>query len=134
MVTGGMDPPAQFSALPRPVQVQLAGLGPLLLGAVCGFLLGESEPGYWALSLLAAVGGLAGGVEHDNARAGALRGLVAGVLFGAGLLGADAISGDPRLAPVPSPMALLVVVTAAVGAGLGAAGGSARSRYVRRRD
>jgi uncharacterized membrane protein (UPF0136 family) len=128
-----MDPPPLFSTLPRPVQVQVAGLGPLLVGAVCGFLLGESESGYWALSFLAAVGGLAGGFEHDGVRAGALRGVVAGALFGAGLLGADAVSADPRLAAVPSPLALIVIVTAAIGAALGAVGASARGRYARRR-
>ena len=79
-----------FSDLPRAVQVQLAGIGPLLFGAVVGFMLGESEVGYWVLTGLSVVGGVAGGLDHPELRAAAARGLVAGALFGSGIVAAQA--------------------------------------------
>jgi hypothetical protein len=127
------ESPNSFSDLPRPVQVQIAGLGPLLFGAVCGFVLSESATGWWVLQALAALGGLAGGLDHDGPRPGALRGLVAGALFGAGIVLAHAISGEQPLAQVPSPIGSLVIVTAVLGTLLGAIGGVAgrRTRRVR---
>ena len=121
------DPP-RFSSLPRAVQVQLAGLGPLLFGGICGFLLGESAGGYLAGSLLAVLGGVAGGFEHRSWRPGAIRGLVAGLLFGVGLVGAHAISADPPLATVPSFEPLMIVFTTVIGAALGALGGALAAR------
>jgi hypothetical protein len=120
--------PPLFSTLPRPVQVQIAGLGPLLVGAVTGFLLDASAAGYWVMSGLGAVGGIAGGLEHRGARAGARRGLVAGLLFGAGLVIAHAITGRAALVMIPSPSVLLIPITTMAGAGLGAAGGAMRLR------
>jgi hypothetical protein len=117
-----------FSELPPAVQFQLAVLGPILLGAVCGFLLGESEAGWWISQALGALGGVAGGFEHLTPRAGALRGLVAGTLFGLGIVTADAISGNAPLATAPEPIGLIVIVTALVGTGLGALGGFLRAR------
>ena len=117
-----------FSDLPLAVQVQLAGLGPLLFGAVVGFMLGESEAGYWILTGLSVIGGVAGGLDHVTRRAAAARGLVAGVFFGAGIVVAHEISGDTPLAKVPSPMILLVVIAAVAGAGLGTLGGVLRGR------
>jgi hypothetical protein len=108
--------------------VQIAGLGPLLFGAVCGFVLSESATGWWVLQAVAALGGLAGGVEHDGPRPGALRGLVAGALFGAGIVVAHAISAEQPLALVPSPIGILVIVTAVLGTLLGAIGGLAGRR------
>jgi hypothetical protein len=122
------ESPNSFSDLPRPVQVQIAGLGPLLFGAVCGFVLSESATGWWVLQAVAALGGLAGGVEHDGPRPGALRGLVAGALFGAGIVVAHAISAEQPLAEVPSPIGILVIVTAVLGTLLGAIGGLAGRR------
>ncbi len=117
-----------FSELPPAVQFQLAVLGPLLLGAVCGFLLGETEAGWWISQALGAVGGVAGGYEHPAPRPAAIRGLVAGTLFGLGIVAADAISGNASLATVPEPIGLIVIVTALAGTGLGALGGFLRAR------
>jgi hypothetical protein len=110
--------------------VQLAGIGPLLFGAVVGFMLGESEAGYWALTGLSVFGGLAGGVDHPDLRGAVVHGLVAGGLFGGGIVAAHEISGDPALAAVPSPLGLLVAIAAAGGAGLGTVGGLLRARQV----
>jgi hypothetical protein len=117
-----MEAPPEFSSLPRPVRVQLAGIGPLLLGAVGGFLLGESEAGYWIVQAIGAIGGFAGGIEHSSGREAAIRGLVAGTLFGLGLVGAHALTNDPVVAKAPSPLILIVLFTAAFGTGLAAVG------------
>jgi hypothetical protein len=117
-----------FSELPAGARFQIAVLGPILVGAICGFLLGESAAGWWIAQAGGAVGGIAGGFEHHGARAGALRGLVAGLLFGLGIVAADAISGDPPQAKAPDPIALIVPLAAVIGSGLGALGGSLRGR------
>jgi hypothetical protein len=119
-----------FAALPPAVQFQLAVLGPILLGAVSGFLLGESEVGWWISQALGLAGGVAGGLEHPAPRPAALRGLLAGSLFGFAIVAADAVSGDTALAQTPEPIGLIVILTALVGAGLGALGGFLRSRAV----
>jgi hypothetical protein len=117
-----------FSELPAQVQFQLAVFGPFLFGAVCGFLLGESAAGWWIGQAVAGLAGFAGGLEHPGPRPAALRGLVAGVFFGLGIVAGDAISGDPPVAEAPEPIGLIVVLAAFVGSGLGALGGFLRGR------
>jgi hypothetical protein len=123
-----------FGELPRPIQGQLATLGPFLFGAVIGFLLGESAAGYWILTGLGLVGGLAGGLEHPTLRGGAIRGAVTGVSFGTGIVLAHAVSGDPPLARVPSPMVLLIVAGAVGGCFLGTLGALVRTRVLEKSD
>jgi hypothetical protein len=53
---------------------------------------------------------------------------VAGILFGLGIVAADAISGDAPRAEVPTPIGLIVPLAAVVGSGLGALGGALRGR------
>jgi hypothetical protein len=108
--------------------VQLAGVGPLLFGAVVGFTLGDSEAGYWVLTALSVVGGVVGGLDHPEVRAGATRGLVAGGLFAVGIIAAHEVSRDTALATMPSPLVLLVAIAAAAGAGLGTVGSLLRAR------
>jgi hypothetical protein len=117
-----------FSELPAAAKFQIAVLGPVLVGAICGFLLGESAAGWWIAQAGGALGGIAGGYEHHGARAGAQRGLMAGVLFGLGIVAANAISGDPHQAKAPDPIALILPIAAVLGSGLGAAGGALRGR------
>jgi hypothetical protein len=123
-----LNGPPLLDSLPRPTQVQLVVGGPLLLGMVTGFFLGIEAAAYWALTGVAVAGGLAGGLEHRTLRSAALRGVVAGTLFGAGVLVADAVSTDSPLAELPSPPILLVPLSAAIGAGLHALGAAARRR------
>lgn len=117
-----------FSELPPAVQFQLAVLGPILLGAVAGFLLGESEAGWWISQALGLLGGVGGGLEHPGPRPAAIRGLVAGTLFGLGIVAADAISRDAPVATAPEPIGLIVVLSALIGTALGALGGLLRAR------
>ena len=123
-----------FGQLPRPIQVQLAAVGPLLFGLVCGFLLEINVAAYWAASALSVVGGLAGGAEHGVIRAAALRGAAAGLCFGGGVVIANAVSKGQPLAPLPSPTAVLIVITATAGTGLAAAGAWLNSRRTHRRQ
>jgi hypothetical protein len=119
-----------FGQLPRAIQVQLAAIGPLLFGLVCGFLLEINAAAYWAASGLSVAGGLLGGTEHRGIRAAALRGAIAGTCFGLGVVIANAVSKGQPLAPLPSPTILLVLITALSGTALAAAGGRLSSRRV----
>jgi hypothetical protein len=121
--------PSLLSTLPRSAQVQIAVLGPLLLGALSGFLLDTSAVGYWAVQVASTAGGVSGGMEHSGSAAGARRGLLAGALFGAGLMGAHAISDQRALTYVPHPLVLIALASAAIGAALGGVGGVARRRW-----
>ena len=47
-----MEGEAEFSDLPPAVQAQLAIFGPLLFGMIAGFLLSQSEVGYWIVTAL----------------------------------------------------------------------------------
>ena len=68
------------------------------------------------------------GFDHLGAGAGARRGLVAGLIFGGSILIAHEIHGAEAKADLPDPAILLVVLTAALGAGFGALGGLLRLR------
>jgi hypothetical protein len=117
-----------FAELPRAIQIQLAAIGPLLFGLVCGFVLELNAAAYWAASALSAAGGLAGGTEHTAIRSAATRGTIAGACFGLGIVLANAASDRPALAPMPSPIAALILITATAGGGLAAAGAVLKSR------
>src|SRR3954468_23128004 len=104
-----MNEPIAFNQLPRPVQLQLAALGPLLLGLVCGFFLGVSAASFWVVNALGIGGGILGGLEQAQSparpaggggtraarRDAAVRGAVAGATFGLGVVVAHQASGDP---------------------------------------
>jgi len=122
-----------FQTLPLAIQIQLTVITPLLAGAVCGFLLGIDEAAYWALQLVALVGGIAGGSEHPRAAHGVIRGAIAGTMLGMGLLIAHEASGARALAHLPSPAVLIVALTACGGALAGFVG-SRLSLMLHRRD
>ncbi len=128
-----MQPPPLLEDLPPARRFVNRFVSPAVFGIVAGLVLGASEPIYWALQVLAALGGLVAGFEHRSAREGAARGVVGGLLFGAFLLIAHWISGAEAEADIGDPEALLVVVTTVAGAALGAAGGAARARVEARR-
>src|SRR2546430_9166752 len=114
-----VGPPPLFSTLPCSAQVQLAALGPLLFGMVCGFLLEATAGGYWVVSTVGLLGAVSGGMEHSGASAGARRGLLAGSLFGIGLVLAHAIARERELVTIPHPAVLLILVTSVIGTVLG---------------
>jgi hypothetical protein len=129
-----MNEPVAFTQLPRPVQFQLAALGPLLLGLVCGFFLGISAASFWVVNALGILGGLLGGLEYPAAertapaaahpphREAAARGALAGAMFGLGVYIAHVASGDPAHAPLPTPEVLIVPFSAVIGCGLAVLG------------
>lgn len=112
-----------------PAEQAIGGLViPVLFGAVCGVVLGWSAAAYWVLQLVAALGGVAAGFEHRGARAGAVRGVVGGLLFGAGVLLGHAVAGTDATIDSAAP-AFLPVITAVLGSAFGAAGGARRRAY-----
>jgi hypothetical protein len=130
---GGVKPPPLFRDRPRAVQVVLGLVAPIGFGALCGYLLGTSQPWFNILMLLAGVGGVGAGFEHPGPREGALRGIVGGVLFAAALFACFRLRALPALVPLPLPLPGMVMVYAVMGAPLGALGGRLRQRSEDRR-
>jgi hypothetical protein len=118
-----MYTPTLFRDRPRPVQVILGGVVPLMIGALAGIMVGVAPGAYWAVAAIAAVGGILAGFEHRDGWGGADRGLVGGALYGIGLLVAHAIAGTDATVSLGSFPPLLAVITAIIGMFLGALGG-----------
>ncbi len=104
---------------------------PFLAGMVTGFLLSETEAGWLIANAIAILGGVAGGYEHETSASGAKRGALAGVMFGVGIVIADAITAAPPATDAPSPMILFPLIAAVGGLLLGSLGGRLRSRSTR---
>jgi hypothetical protein len=113
--------------------VVLLVVAPVVFGALCGYVLGASEPWFNGLMLLAGLGGIGAGFEHLGAREGALRGIVGGVLFASALLACFTLRALPARVPLPLPLGGMVVVYAVMGTPLGALGGRLRQRSELRR-
>lgn len=121
--------PTLFSDRDRRGQMIVAGLVPAIIGAVAGILVGVSSGAYWAISALAALGGVLAGFEHQDVRSAARRGLIAGAVYGVALLLAHAIAGTDAKVSLGDFPPLLAVITAIIGLLLTAAGAwLARSR------
>jgi hypothetical protein len=118
-----MQMPTLFRDRPRPIQIVLGGGVPLAFGAVVGIVLGISAGVYWALAVLAGLGAVLAGFEHQDGWGGADRGLVGGALFGTGLLVAHAIAGTDAKVSLGGFPPLLIVIDAIFGMFLGALGG-----------
>ena len=123
-----MKLPPLLKERPQGLQVLLGVVVPVVYGALTGWFLGKSEGVYAVLSVLAAIGGIGAGFDHLGAAAGARRGALGGVLFGAALLIGHEIEGSDPTAKLPSPGILLIVVTVVFGIALGALGGRLRAR------
>lgn len=102
--------------------------GPILFGLLAGVLLMVSEVAYLVVSLLAAVGAILAGLEHNGAGQGALRGLAGGLLFGAFILLIVALWDGEPTADLPEPQLVLIAFTAVIGVALSALGGMLRGR------
>src|SRR4051794_6361432 len=107
---------------PRELQVLLAGVAPAVTGFVAGLMLGVSAAAYWIVNVIAAIGGVAAGLEHENGWKGVDRGLLGGTIFGIFLLIAHALGGAAKV-KLPGFEPLLVIVTAIAGMLLGALSG-----------
>jgi hypothetical protein len=118
-----MQAPPLFRDRPRPIQIALGGVVPFVFGAIVGVMIGVSAAAYWGLAVLAGLGAILAGFEHQDGWGGADRGLVGGALFGAGILIAHAISGKPAKVSLGSFPPLLIVIDAIAGMLLGALGG-----------
>jgi hypothetical protein len=121
-----------FRERSRPLQALTALLTPTLVGAVAGIALGISAGLYWAVGLLAFVGGVLAGFEHEDGWKGADRGLVGGALYGVGLLIAHAIAGTDAQVSLPGFPPILAVFTAIIGMLVGALGGRLRREAMKR--
>ncbi len=118
-----MHLPPLFRDRPRSVQVILGGVIPFAIGALAGIMIGVAPGAYWAVGVVAAVGGVLAGLEHRDGWGGADRGVVGGALYGIGLLIAHAVAGTHATVSLGSFPPLLAVVTAIIGMLLGALGG-----------
>ena len=123
-----MWPPPLLETHPPPVRFVLAIAVPAIFGAVTGYFLGTSEAIYVVLSVVGIAGGIGAGFDHVGAAAGAKRGLLAGGTFGAFILIAHEIHGEPAKAHLPEPAILLVLITAILGSAFAAIGGQLRAR------
>lgn len=118
-----MFSPVLFRDRSRPAQIVLGGVIPAAIGALAGVLVGVSTGAYWAVAIVAGVGGFLSGFEHQDGWGGADRGLVGGAIYGTALLIAHAIAGTHAKVSLGSFPPLLAVVTAIIGMFLAAAGG-----------
>src|SRR5436309_13766829 len=118
-----MYKPTLFRDRPRSAQVILGGVIPCAIGAAAGILVGVSAGLYWAVAVIAAIGGVLAGFEHQDGWGGADRGIVGGALYGTSLLVAHAIAGTEATVSLGTVPPLLAVVTAIIGMLLGALGG-----------
>ena len=120
-----------FDQRGRETQILIAVVIPFVFGAIVGVVLGASAAVYWILSVIAAIGAVFAGLEHPDARSGALRGLFIGVVYGVGLLLAHAVAGTHAKVSLGSFPPLVIVIDAIVGALLAGLGGWASGQRSR---
>jgi hypothetical protein len=112
-----------FSEQPLAGKLLVAIAAPVLLGALAGWLLGVNAPAYWILQVLAAIGAFTAGLEHRNAREGAIRGVIGGALFGTAIVLTRTITDRPDLIALGTSPAVFAISFAIGGSILGALGG-----------
>lgn len=121
-------PPPLLSSLPQATQVQLVVFIPFLAGGFLGFLVSETEAGWWIANVVFILGGIGGGYEHESPASGAKRGAIAGACFGTGVVIADAITGAAPIVDTPDPMIVFIALTTVGGSVLASIGGALRER------
>ena len=100
---------------------------PAVFGVICGLALGASAALYLVLQAIAAVGGLVAGLEHRKTGQALIRGLFAGLFFGAAIAITHELVGGTDHGLLPQP-ALLPVITAVAGGILASLGALIRRR------
>jgi hypothetical protein len=125
-------PPRLLATRPEAHQYLLATVPALILGTIAGLALDLSGAVYGLLLIVATLGGVGAGLEHATPAEGAQRGLVGGLLFGAGVLLGHHLLNERAKASLPHPEAVEVIVTAIAGMPLGAIGAALRRRHDRR--
>ncbi len=115
--------PVLFRDRSLPAQILLGGVVPALLGGLAGVLIGVSSAAYWAVAVVAAIGGFLSGFEHRDGWGGADRGFFGGAIYGTALLVAHALAGTHAKVSLGSFPPFLAVITAIIGMLLAAAGG-----------
>lgn len=123
-----MWPPPLLRERPRALQVVAVVVLPIVFGAICGWLLGESDTAYQVLVALGVIGGINAGFEHATVREGLLRGIAGGVLFAASIVVVHEIRGVEAAAELPADLGVMAVIYAVLGAAFGALGGWLRHR------
>jgi hypothetical protein len=118
-----MHEPVLFRDRSRLMQVVLGGVIPAAIGALAGILIGVSSGAYWAVAVVAAIGCIASGFEHQDGWGAADRGLAAGAIYGIALLLAHAVADTHAKVSLGKFPPLLAVVTAIAGMLLCAIGG-----------
>lgn len=108
-----MFKPTLLRDRPENTQTVLAVIVPLLFGAVVGVVLGTSASLYWILLAVATLAALLSGFEHDELKEAAVRGAVAGAMFG---LGAHQLAGTDAKVSLGSVPAFLIVIDSIAGA------------------
>lgn len=112
---------------PPAARVVIVVLVPLVFGAICGYFLGVSKPVYIALNVVAAVGAYIAGWEHRGRGEAVIRALIAGALFGGGILLVHELTGDEPKVELPHPPIVLLAFTAGIGAILTSLGAGGRA-------
>ncbi len=105
------------------MQIISGGVIPAAIGALQGVLIGSSVAAYWAVAVLAGIGGFVAGFEHRDGWGGADRGFFGGLIYGIALLVVHALVGTDALVSLGNFPPLLAVITALIGMFLSAGGG-----------
>jgi len=126
-----MWPPPLLAERSPALRVAFVLTGPIVFGAVCGWLLGVSEGIYITVTVVGIVGAVSGGYEHLGWRGGLWRGAASGFLTAVAILLTNEIIGAEPEAELPDPHILLAVLFAFVAGGFGALGGTLRARGAR---
>lgn len=124
--------PRLLATRPALEQVLLSVVPATIFGVVTGIVVDLSSGFYYALLVLAVLGGVAAGMEHATTGEGAQRGLVGGMMFGAGVLAGHHLLGRRAMVKLPHPEAVEVLVAALFSVPLGMLGAWLRGRIERR--
>jgi hypothetical protein len=128
-----MPLPPLLSARSPALRFALTYVTPTIGGFLAGVTLGTAVAAWAVANVLATLGGFGGGFEHDRLGDAARRGAIGGLLYGLGLVVADATAVADRVATIVEPPILHPLVTATIGTLLSVAGAALRARVVRRR-